>query len=321
MRTWIRIFLTLPTFVIHKNPFAQFSGMKSRIVSVVSTISAVLLLTFSVSCLAPPLSGVETTREFQGTYNVTHTALLEVHTLNGAVVIARGTLNAAQVNATLSTVYGSSELDRVQILVDTDNVLRVETIHPTPPARITVNYLITIPADLPVSIVETSNGGIMIQEAMGTALLTTSNGPIAVQSFSGDIAAYTSNGDITLKDVTGIASVSTSNAEVILQHVHAITLAETSNGRISADIMSADQDITLSTSNARVTIQIAPDLNADLSISTSNGQILLTNVPVTVQQSTQTGFRGILGQGGHHITVTTSNADIEVKLLTPEGKA
>jgi hypothetical protein len=289
--------------------------MKPRLIIVLWICIIVLSLVLGSGCLSPPLSG-GATREFQGTYNITRTTSLEVYNLNGAVEVTSGTENTAQVNATLSTLFGSSELDRVQIRVMTDDVLHIATVHPTPPARVSVNYQITIPHGLPITTVESSNGGITIRDAIGTASFSTSNGPITAETFIGDIAAHTSNGAIVLRNVDGVISASTSNAEITLQNVSAITLAETSNGQITADILSADQDVTFVTSNARVTIQLAPDLNADLSLSTSNGQILLTNVPVTVQQSTRAGLQGLVGSGGNRITVTTSNADIEVRLRT-----
>jgi hypothetical protein len=291
--------------------------MNSRIIPILILCGLMIQLTLGAGCLSPSLPGVETTREFQGTYNVSRTTSIEVRNLNGEVEINTGDQEMAEVNATLGTLYGSSELDRVQILVTTDDILRVETVHPTPPARVTVNYLITIPRSLPVTAIESSNGGITVTDAQGDARLSTSNGPIGVISFAGDLTAHTSNGAIMLENITGVVSASTSNAEIILQNVSALTLAETSNGRISADIISVERDITISTSNARVLIQIAPGLNADLLISTSNGQILLTNVPITVQRSTRTELNGTIGEGGHQIAITTSNADVEIRMLSP----
>jgi hypothetical protein len=288
--------------------------MISKIATIFCIYFVGLILVLGAGCVSPPTSGAAT-REFKGTYSVNRTTAVEVHNLNGAVEIIGDDGDTAFVNATLSTLYGSSELDRVQILVTTDGVLRVETIHPVPPARVSVNYQVTIPREVPVATIDSSNGGITVRGVRGTASLTTSNGPITVETFTGDVTGHTSNGAIVFRDVLGTASASTSNAEIILQNVSAIILAETSNGRITADVLSVDQDVVLLTSNARVVIQLAPDLDADLSLSTSNGQILLTNIPVTVQQSTRTTLQGTIGSGGHTISVTTSNADIEVRMF------
>jgi DUF4097 and DUF4098 domain-containing protein YvlB len=289
--------------------------MVSKIVTIFCICCVGLMLVFGAGCVSPPLSGAAS-REFQGMYSVNRTTALEVYNLNGVVEVTSGDGDRARVNATLSTLYGSSELDRVQILVTTDGVLRVETIHPVLPARVSVNYQITIPHEVQISVIDSSNGGITVRGVMGTASLTTSNGPINAETFTGGITAHTSNGAIVLRDVEGTVSASTSNAEIILQNVSAIVLAETSNGRISADVLSADQDVIVSTSNARVVIQLVPDLDADLSLSTSNGEILRGNVPVTVQQSTRTTLQGTIGSGGHTISVVTSNADIELRMLS-----
>ncbi len=287
--------------------------MRSRITLFLCISSLVLLLVLCAGCVSPPLGTA--TREFQGTYNVTPGTSLEVDNLNGAVEITAGTEPIARVNATLSTVYGTSELDRVQVRVTTDSVLRVETLHPSPPARVSVNYQIVIPREVRIATIQSSNGGISVRDAAGTTSLITSNGPITVETFRGDVDARSSNGAVQLVDVDGVVSASTSNAEILLQNVTAITHAETSNGRIIADVLSVSRNVSLRTSNARVIIQIAPGLNADLSLSTSNGQILLTNVPVTVRQSSNTDLQGTIGSGGNSITVITSNGDIEVRML------
>ncbi|MDD1678067.1 MAG: DUF4097 domain-containing protein [Methanomicrobiales archaeon] len=279
------------------------------------TVCGILAIVLFTGCLSPSLPGAETTRDFQGTYNVSRATSLEVHNLNGAVEVNTSTQDTAQVNATLRSVYGSSELDQVQVSVLTDDVLQVETVHLAPQVRVTVNYQIMIPRGLLVSIIENSNGGLTVRNAMGNAQLVTSNGPITVETFAGDITARTSNGPILIENVAGTLSASTSNAEITLHNISSILRAETSNGRIDADILSAGQDVIISTSNAQVMIQLAPDLDADLVMSTSNGKILVTNVPVTVQQATSTELRGTIGQGGKRITVTTSNADILVDLL------
>jgi DUF4097 and DUF4098 domain-containing protein YvlB len=288
--------------------------MISRISAIICICCMAIGMVLGAGCVSPPLTGI-TTREFRGTYNVSPGTLLDVHNLNGNVEITTGTEDVAQVNATLSTLYGTPELDRVQIRVTTDDILHLETIHPIPPARVSVDYQITIPRGVSVRTIESSNGGITIRDAGGTASLATSNGPITVDTFRGDITARTSNGRVELHGIEGIVSASTSNAEIILQNVSTITFAETSNGRITADILSVDRDVSLLTSNARVLVQLVPNLNADLSLSTSNGQVLLTNVPVSAQESSRTELRGILGSGGHTIAVVTSNADIEVQML------
>lgn len=99
----------------------------------------------------------------------------------------------------------------VQILVGTDDVLRIETIHPSLSAQVNVNYEITIFFDLPVNTIESSNGGISIQGAKETVSITTPNGPISVKAFTGDIAAHTSNGAIEIADTNGVISASISN--------------------------------------------------------------------------------------------------------------
>jgi hypothetical protein len=288
--------------------------MKFRIVSITILCFLGILLIFMAGCVSP-MPGVETTREFRASYNVSHAKSVEVHNINGAVEIGTDAQDLAQVNATLSTLYGSSELDRVQILVSSGPVLYIDTVHPSPPARVTVNYLIRIPRTLPVSTIESTNGAIIVKGAMGTASLVTSNGPIRVEAFAGDLTSRTSNAQILLQEVQGRVSATTSNGAITLQNVSSIVQTETSNGKIDADILSAEQDITMTTSNAGVTARLAPGLDADLMISTSNGQILLNDVPVTVQQATKTELRGRIGQGGNQITITTSNADVELMML------
>ncbi|MDD1675071.1 MAG: hypothetical protein LUQ17_00090 [Methanomicrobiales archaeon] len=278
---------------------------------------AIGLLTFCTGCFVPSgPPGSEVTREFGSTYDVSRASVLEVKNINGAVNIVTGDQDILQVNATLSSLFGTNELDKVQISVLTDQVVRVETRHSVPDPRVSVEYRIIIPRNLSLGSVESSNGGLSVRDARGTTQLVTSNGAIRVSSFSGDLIALSSNGAITIEDVAGNVSARTSNAAIAAHRVRHLLALETSNGQITADILSAETGVSIVTSNARVDIGIAPDIDADIDVSTSNGRIHYAGVPIIVRESTDTTLKGILGSGGDTISVLTSNADVEMRMVT-----
>jgi DUF4097 and DUF4098 domain-containing protein YvlB len=127
--------------------------------------------------------------------------------------------------------------------------------------------------------VTTSNGDVILTGTAGDAELNTSNGKALIQVHAGGISIQTSNGeidcDLSLLPATRGATLTTSNGRVILRlppDVSATINATTTNGtvvitgyqvqyeentqhRIRAKIGSGASPVTITTSNADITIQ------------------------------------------------------------------
>lgn len=253
------------------------------------------------------------TDEFNQSYPVGSTTSITVENVNGDVRVNGSEGEEIQVQAIRRTQFGRAELDRVSISVTQNGVMTVRTVHPSPAARVSTDYTISVPLRMSVTRIVSSNGQIFLDGVQGNAALETSNGRINVSNHRGDVSARSSNGEIRLTGVQGAATARTSNAPVIVEDTAAIAGIETSNGIIRAEVLAVNNAFTLQTSNARIDLMISPFVNADLDMSTSNGQITISgDVPTTARETTPTRFVGSIGSGGPVITVRTSNGNINV---------
>jgi Toastrack DUF4097 len=136
-----------------------------------------------------------------------------------------------------------------------------------------------------------------VEVPAGVSLVArTVNGKINAEGLGADIHAYTVNGDVTLA-TTGIAE------------------AKTVNGSIRASLGRANMndDLEFETVNGGITIEIAGELNAEVSASTVNGGIE-TDFPITVQgRFGQRRLNGRIGNGGHNLALATVNGSIAIR--------
>jgi DUF4097 and DUF4098 domain-containing protein YvlB len=245
-------------------------------------------------CLGP-----QTTDYFNGEYDVTEDTILKVTTFNGQIEINFWDGETVSFNAIKKSRLGQDELDKAEInVLESDDLIEivaeyVGTRSTTP----SVDMNIKIPKNVTVEYVKTSNGAILINEVKGNISVTTSNGDIEIENIKGYISASTSNGRIDVKDTTGVKDL------------------KTSNGRIYAEIFDFIDDITISSSNGGIEIYINPQLNADIEMTTSNGQISISGISLNVTNSEDKHIVGKLGLGGNKIDIHTSNGNIYLRKL------
>ncbi|MDP9266712.1 MAG: DUF4097 family beta strand repeat-containing protein [Acidobacteriota bacterium] len=127
----------------------------------------------------------------------------------------------------------------------------------------------------------------------------------------------TVNGSV---DATGLArrgKVSSVNGSVRVQTAEWAE-ATTVNGSVIARFGKADWPGTLhlSTVNGRIELEIAGDLNAEVSTSSVNGSVQ-TDFPITVAGRMRRGnLHGVIGKGGRELELTTVNGDMELRKPT-----
>ncbi|MBN2460878.1 MAG: hypothetical protein JXB60_04665, partial [Candidatus Cloacimonetes bacterium] len=122
---------------------------------------------------------------------------------NGAVTVEVWDEDEIDIYAELKTRKGKSELKKVELIVDEQGGLLIETRHLKKNPAVTVNYLIRIPSTTALESITSNNGRIKISGARGDVELDTSNGSIVIDNFQGNIDAGTSNGSIKVKSVKG----------------------------------------------------------------------------------------------------------------------
>jgi len=127
----------------------------------------------------------------------------------------------------------------------------------------------------------------------------------------------TVNGSVEATGLARRAKVSSVNGSV---HVSTAEWAEAStvNGSVIARFGRADWPgrLHLATVNGRIELEVAGDLNAEVSTSSVNGSVQ-TDFPITVEGRMRRGnMHGVIGRGGRELELTTVNGDMELRKPT-----
>lgn len=290
-------------------------------------VSIICVLCLSFGMVLPAGANTEV---FEQHYDVEPGTRLELKNRNGEVRISQWDESRVRVYAKKKAQPGGN-LKKVDIIVETGDTLRIETVYLVNNPRVTVNYEIHVPAGTIVAAVEnsnglirlenieggssvkTSNGKIVIRNAAGNILAETSNGEIDIQDVTGDVTAETSNGSISISSVTGIASGKTSNGKIKVEKVGGLRDLTTSSGYIEAEIPAIfTEDLLLKNSNGAIKVKLPSGLNAELELKTSNGNINLHEIEVLTSKVSKNSLKGRIGAGGALLKMKTSNGAIDL---------
>ncbi len=264
-----------------------------------------VILAVAVACLVAGVSGciMPGTRSIETVtlhYQMTSGQEIDVMNSNGNIHIVAYNGSNLTVQAKKMTYGGSGDLKNINVsIVEENNHVRIRTVFTgssISPQR-QVDYTISVPRNVSVGAVSTSNN------------------QITVSGVRGDVVASTSNAQILIENVDGFVSASTSNAHIGLTGTSGIAHVQTSNAAINTEVFGLANSTVIQTSNAAITISILPTLNATLDLQTSDSSIHTSGVPLVVTTSEGNHLVGTLGSGGKHLTVQTSNAEIIVNAV------
>jgi hypothetical protein len=274
--------------------FKGVNQMKKHMI-VLGIITVILVGGFS-GCVGP-----QTTDYFNGSYAAYEQTILTVTNINGKVEITGWNETNVSVNAVKRSSFGKEELDKIEINVTSfGKYLDIVTKY-TGLTTIQggVDITIKVPRTINIQSVRTSNGEIQISDVKGDLKTLSSNGAIVIENVDGYVSAETSNGRVEVKGTTGIKRI------------------RTSNGAIIAEIADLNDNASINTSNAAVTVYLNPALNATIEMITSNGKVTVEGVSLNVELLEETHVVGSLGSGGRRLDIHTSNANIQlIKLVT-----
>ena len=90
---------------------------------------------------------------------------------------------------------------------------------------------------------------------------------------------------------------------------------ETANLGINAEVYDFKDNVSISTSNGGIIVYINTSLNANIEMTTSNGQISIKDVTLNIQSSEDKHIEGLLGEGGNLLDIQTSNGNINLYKL------
>ncbi len=170
---------------------------------------------------------------------------------------------------------------------------------------------ITVPKNFNTK-VETSGGGINIQDVSGNLYLSTSGGGITFKDVSGEFNVSTSGGGITGINFHGDLDASTSGGGISLNGRDSKIKAETSGGSISLDYDGVNKGIYLSTSGGGIQINLPEDFNASAKLSTSGGRVNCNLKANNAEKISSTKFIADLNKGGNPLYAETSGGGITV---------
>jgi hypothetical protein len=258
-------------------------------------ITLLLIVVGLSGCLGP-----EVTEYFNEEYAANTNTVLKVTNINGQIEIYAQDGDTVTVDAIKRTRQGRDELEKIEINVtESDNEINVEAKYlGVGSVRVSTDMNIKAPSYVTVDTVTTSNGAVQISGVKGNISAHSSNGAIVIEDIDGYVKASTSNGNIDIEDTTGIGDL------------------ETSNGRINTEIYDFKENITISSSNGKITVYINSDLNADIEMITSNGEISISGISLELTKSEEKHIEGKLGDGGNKILIQTSNGDIVLNKLS-----
>ena len=163
-------------------------------------------------------------------------------------------------------------------------------------------------------VLTSSNAGLVVKNAGDSITATTTNGDIRVEDSTGDVVLNSANGAVTVKGLDGYVSATTDNGDVKITDAKGIVTAETSNGSIDAEIANIKPDgTTIKVTNGSAALRVSPDLNADIEMKATSGEISIhPPLELTASSPESDSWLARLGEGGPKIYVEAANGDIDL---------
>ena len=200
-----------------------------------------------------------------------------------------------------------------------------------PPVQ--VDVMVAVPVGFAAEL-QTSGGGIVVEQLKGAAEIRTSGGAIKLGRMGGTVDARTSGGNINLDSavgpvtlktsggsiavgrVDGPADLSTSGGGIRIDAASGVLRAHTSGGSIRAGIKGPlTGDCSLTTSGGGVRVTIDPQAAFRLDAATSGGEVDATGLTLTLEKSARDRrqLAGIVNGGGPLLKLRTSGGGIMVR--------
>lgn len=129
------------------------------------------------------------------------------------------------------------------------------------------------------------------------------------------VGAHTVNSGVTVTGVTSEVQAGTVNGSVDVETDGGPVSAATVNGSVHASMphYTPTQDMSFTSVNGSVVVELGNDVNANVELQTVNGRFT-TDFPVTLNGHIDSRhLTATLGKGGPRITMTTVNGNVELR--------
>lgn len=274
-------------------------------------------------------------QDFHQTHPLKAGGRIYVESFNGSIEVTGWDQETADISG---TKYASTQegLEALKIdVVATGDSIRIRTVRPSERrGNMGAKYVIKVPRRTALERLESSNGGIRVEDIEGPVRIRTSNGGLNLARVRGEVEATTSNGGVELADVSGRTVVRTSNGGVRAAEVRGGFDAQTSNGGIRAELRETepgralrlgtsngsieltvdrlDNDVEATTSNSSITLRLPAATAANVKARTSNSSITC-DFDVSVRGETSKNYlEGAISGGGKLLDLSTSNGSIKL---------
>ena len=226
---------------------------------------AVGLSVVSAGCAGAMSSGDERT-EFDRELD-TDAGRVTVETDSGDARVRRTDADAIQVRGTKETGSAFTDLDD----------LTVETTRDSDHLRISADAS----GD---SFLGLGGGSISLDvgapEGIDVEAVSARNGYVTATDVAGDTRLESANGETTAHDVDGFVSLASASGAVSARGVAGLDGAETTNGDVTVESPAIDGDVSVSSMNGDAIAAMAPDLDATVVASASNGNLNADELPL-----------------------------------------
>ncbi|MBN1434951.1 hypothetical protein JW921_09335 [Candidatus Fermentibacterales bacterium] len=191
---------------------------------------------------------------------------------------------------------GADEFDRIVLNIESGEPFRIETSFLEADVRASVDLHLRVPMGMSVERVTSYNGDIVLAGTVGDAQLESTNGDVTITGHRGLISASTTNGNITMiGDNEGFLVLDTTHGLVTTELVESPTV----DGRIKV-------------SNGGALIYLGENVNADLRLRVSNGELRTEGTDIDVRHLMGTRFEVVLGDSGAIVDIVATNGDIQL---------
>jgi len=210
---------------------------------------------------------------------------LELHSVNGAVVVIGDSTTTDVIVSGKKIVKSDTELDAQNYLknlkvsiAESGATLLVTSEQPekTDGRNVSIEYEIHVPRQWATT-VDLVNGG------------------CSFESLTGDVMANLTNGNVALNDLNANADVRMTNGQI--------------EGRIE---LPAHGALNAQTTNGIIVIALPKSTSAQFSAAVTNGTVNVAGLTISDMTGSQTQIRGVIGGGDGRISLKTTNGNISV---------
>lgn len=193
-------------------------------------------------------------------------------------------------------------------------------------------YRITMPEWAGV-VIRGSELDVSVEGVSGGVEIRTGEGEVEVRDANGPVTALSVEGAVTIVNVVGPVSASSGDDDVVLRGVRGPVTARTVDGDITLDdvdasdveAMTVDGDVSFSgrlapdgvyrlgTHDGDLTMNLDPDVDADMVVSTFDGEFESDFLVTMERFEAGKSLRFTLGRGGPRVYIEVFDGDIQLR--------